>query len=164
MKVRYILCAAVMMAIVGCFKEEVYNTTLVVRPYQELTSGADETVLSGVVAYAFATDTTTHKVLSYSDAVAGVVVSKETGEQLLPIATATSYTSEDLEGAIAMQIEQESVMLVVADEGCENYAYSNYDVGLNLPTTYITLTFRPYKTTSFIQGKWQYIVPETTTE
>ncbi len=64
---------------------------------------------------------------------------------------------------VALQATRSQVLLVAVDTKNENYAYCNYDVGLNLPTTYITLTFRPWKSESFSQSFWWFVVEDTDT-
>ncbi len=174
------------LAIAGCFQSERFDTTLVIIPSQQLVSGEEFISLDDAVVYAFAADTTYYVPTSYDEALAGVITEKSTGERLSPIAVGTPYSSsytytyeidedeydeetiypyEDgevvttpIEG-LAMQIEMESIMLVAVDKTNGGYAYSNYEVGLNLPTTYITVSFRPWKTAPFEQGDWMYVVP-----
>ncbi len=164
------ICAALMG--VGCavdslgFKAEEYDTTLVLISVEQLESGGDYIPLDGVVAYAFAADTTDFQVLSYEDALAGVVSSKADGSRIEPIATATPYSgAEALECAIEMRITNyESVMLVVADAKSEGYGYANYEIGLNLENTYITLSFLAWREGWYSQSFWQFIMSETETE
>ncbi len=153
-----------LVALAGCFKEESYDTTLVLRPTEQTESGGDYVSLSGVVAYAYAADTTYYCVVDYDAALAGIVTNKESGAVLAPIATATAYTAEELEDAIAMQTDREEIMLVAVDTKSEGYAYANYTVGINLPTTYITLAFRPWKEGKYLQGKWMYFAAESIDE
>ncbi|MFI3259811.1 MAG: hypothetical protein R3Y16_06930 [Rikenellaceae bacterium] len=176
----------------SCFKDKSYETTLVVVTAQQSESGGDFTSLDNSVVYAFAADTTDYMILDYYDALGGVLTNKLTGEKLSPLAVgeATQITyeytfeadedeeedeAEDEEfqdgdlivttfDAYTMSVEQESVMLVAVDPTSENYAYTNYTVGLNLSTTYITVSFRPWKSDSFSQGTWWFVVPETEAE
>lgn len=150
-------------AIAGCFKEEAFDTTIVFRPAEQLESGGDFTNLTGVVAYAFDADTTSYEVASYDDALAGILTNKKSGKINPPIATAVAYDG-GIEDAISLQVQQEEVMFVAVDTKNEIYAYTNYTVGLNLATTYISIPFRTWKSSSFSQGTWWYVVPETTTD
>ncbi len=184
---RLAIYLVALVALVGCFKSEAFDTTLVVIPSQQLASGDEFTTLSGAVVYAFAADSVDYIPMSYDEALAGVVRSKTTGESLSPIAVGSPYSGsysytyeiddeeeypEDfvhpyadgelvtkaIEG-LSMQIEMEEIMLVAVDIANGGYAYSNYKVGVNLPITYITLSFRPWKKAPFKQGSWMYVVP-----
>ncbi|MFI3304903.1 MAG: hypothetical protein R3Y68_00135 [Rikenellaceae bacterium] len=77
----------------------------------------------------------------------------------------TIYPYEDgevvttlIEG-LSLQVQTANIMLVIVDTINSAYAYCNYEVGMNLPTTYLTVSFRPWKTAPFTQGDWMYIVP-----
>ncbi len=156
-KIVYLILVAI--SCVGCFEEEKFDTTLILRPVVEMVSGEDYEDLEGVVAYAFAADTNLYKVENYAGALSGKVVNKESGEVIEPISIAVE-SSDSFVGAVEMQLEMEDVMLVVIDTVNEDYAYCNYTVGMNLPTTYITLTFRAWKEGVFKQSIWYFVVPE----
>ncbi len=146
------------------YKSVEYDTNLALIPMEQTTDAAEYTPLDGVVAYAYAADTTDYRVASYVDASKGIVSNKANGSIIEPIAVAAPYSgTESLMSAIQMQLSgHEFVMLVVADTKNEDYAYCNYEVGVNLPNTYITMTFRPWKEGSYTQSFWQYVVPEAT--
>lgn len=143
-----------LMALVSCGKEDVYDTLIIFSPVECLGDDQEYQPLDGVMTYAYAADTTDYSVVDYDTAVRGVVVDKVTGEELLPISEGVVYGDYQ----VAMQVAMEEVMLVAIDTKNGNYAYSNYSIGLNLDTTYITLPFLPYKS-DYSVGKWQYIVP-----
>lgn len=158
---RFVIYTALAVAFVGCFNDEAYDTEIVFRPELQTESGGDFTPLDGAVAYAFAADTTDYRVESYNDALLGILSNKVSGEVLPPLSTASPYSDYDLEYAISLRASLEDVMLLVVDTENECYAYSNYTVGVNLPTTFITVAFRSWKTDDFSQGKWYFVVPES---
>lgn len=57
-----------------------------------------------MLAYAFDADTTEWSVLSYEDAVAGIITSRRTGEKLRPIAQGEPYEIDGNENWLAMQL------------------------------------------------------------
>ncbi|MFR9666630.1 MAG: hypothetical protein SNF68_01515 [Rikenellaceae bacterium] len=192
---RVLTYIVAIVAIVGCFKNEAYDSTLVIIPAQQSASGEEFEYLSSCVVYAFAADTTNYTPQSYDEALAGIITNKENGERLSPIAVGEKYSSyysykyeieeedddddddeevvypyEDgeivttlIEG-LSMQIMMQNIMLVAVDTQNEGYAYCNYELGMNLAITYITVSFRPWKTAPFEQGDWMYVVPIVETE
>lgn len=161
-QIRIYICVVVAAILAGCFKDEAYDTNIILRPAQQQVSGGDFIDLEGVVAYAFAVDTTYFEVKSYADALNGIVTNKTSNEVAPPIAVATPYGDgqDSYIGAMQMRVQQEDVMLLAVDTENEDYAYTNYTVGLNLPTTYISLPFRPWKEGAYKQGTWWYVVAE----
>ena len=79
MRKRNLLVAFVLIllcSMTGCFKEVGYNTFLLVKTWVK-DGGANAVPLQGgVLTYAFAADTAGWDVLSYEDAVKGVVTSR----------------------------------------------------------------------------------------
>ncbi len=158
MKYLYIFIAVV--ALTGCLKDEKYDSLLIFTPTEQVSDSADAVALDGVVTYAFLADTTDYEVINYDNALRGVIYDKLTGEELLPIAVGEAYEGGEEIYQVAMQVAEESVMLVAVDTKNEDYAYANYAIGLNLATTYIALPFRPYKEVDFKVSNWWYVVPE----
>ncbi len=66
-----------------------------------------------------------------------------------------------LEGLELVIENQEEVMLLAVDTVNEAYAYTNYTLGISIETTYVNISFRPWKSDSFSQGKWWFVIPET---
>lgn len=164
MRFRFAILMA-LMALTSCFKDEWFSCELILRPQEQLESSGDFSPLGGVVLYAFDVseddlDDEIFAIESYEDALAGVVVNLETGARLSPIGQAVAY-DEDIEEALILTAKQEEVMLVAIDTQNEWYAYASYTVGQNLAIAYIYLPFRPWKTSSFTQGDWTFIGPET---
>ncbi len=149
-------------ALSGCFKEENYDTRLVLRPAVQLTSSDTFTPLGECVAYAFKADTAQWEIASWEDARNGVMRSRsDQNKTLEPFAVATDYQQEGLdEGTmLAMQLSHAKALIVVAHTSTENYAWTIYDVGINIPTTYIHVPFRFWKEGEFKQGKWLFFAP-----
>ncbi len=162
-----IVVTVVTMLFVRCFKDEAYDTQVVINPYQQIYDGADATALAGVVGYAFEADTADISILSYDDALIGRVVSRETGDVVPQIAVSEAYSGEgaDADGAsLAMQIRAQYVSLLLVDTLNKDYAYTYYEVGMNLPQLFMYLVFRPWYEGTATSGKWVYVVPEANGE
>lgn len=159
---RILIFCAVVASITSCFKDEEYNSQLVFRPMQQLASGGDYTDFAGVKVYAFQADTALYYITSYAEALEGVIRSDINDEPLAPTAVSTPYSSsvEGFESAVSLTVDYENVMLVAVDTVNEDYAYCNYTLGMNLPQTYITLTFTPWLEGSSFKNKWYYVTPE----
>ncbi len=153
---RFIIFFIVAMAFCGCMKDVSFRTNFILNPYVELESGAEKMPLDGVLLYAFKADTTEWRVNSYDDAAFGVITNKESGEQKGAAAVgAQSPTNSPDKITVEMATDFEQAMLVAVDTENRCYAYTNYKVGVNLPQTYMTLMFRPWKNSaSFKDGKW----------
>ncbi len=159
-----IIYIVTLLAAVGCYKDVSYNTTIVLRPSQQLESGGAAIELPGVMAYAFAVDTTEYQVTSYENALAGVMSSKESGEEVKAFASSTPYNN-DVYGyhnsiSLLIDADMEYIALVAVDTLNKDYGYTNYKVGVNLPITYIALNFAPWKLGSFKYGNWQFVVDD----
>ncbi len=160
---KFILYIATAVLLVGCFKEEVYRSDIVLRPMQQPYDGAEYEDLAGVIGYAFDVDTAAVDILSYEDALNGRVTSRTTGELINVYSSSSPYMNEmsGFSTAISLPVELNYVMLLAVDTENEDYAYAYYEVGLNLDTTFITLNFRPwYSSGTITTGDWIYVVPE----
>lgn len=155
---RIILSAAAALLFVGCFKDVSYRTTYVVKPLQQQTQDdRNPPVIPGATAFAYDVDTTAWCVASYDDAVAGIVTSKDNPAQRLatPVATSQPYVLEGTEGWLQMPLEQETQMVVVVDPVNRLYAYTQQTLAQNLPTTYVSVVFQPWKSGfSYKYGNW----------
>lgn len=154
-----------MVFIASCFKDEEYTTRFIFRSTQQVESGGDYENFSGVVVYAFKADTAAYYVANYEEALAGIIRSDATDEALTPTAVSSELANsmEGYEYAVTLEVDYEDVMLVAVDTVNEDYAYRNYTLGMNLPTTYITLTFMPWYAGTALKNNWYYVVPEATT-
>ncbi len=157
---RLALYIAIVTSLVGCFKDETYNTNVVIRCYQQDSSDASFVELSGAVAYSFTADTTDYMVASYDDALAGLLTDRLSGEKISANYASQPYPQDGFESAIAVEASGEVVVLVVVDTEHEDYAYRNYSMGLNLATTYMAVQFRPWYEGELTQNGWQYVIPE----
>ncbi len=160
---RLFSCIIIFTSLSGCFKEEEYNTKLVLRPAMQDVSGADFAPLSECVAYAFVADTTQWEFTSWQDAVEGVMRNKEVyNTTLSPFATAESYEEVGLdEGSmLSMRIAKETALIVVAHTTTENYAWTIYSLGMNVETTYLYVPFRFWKEGEYTQSSWQLYAPD----
>ncbi len=155
----YILIAT---TLVGCFKDEIYRTDIIFKCSQQAESNGSYEELAGAIAYEFAADTTDYMVASYEDALQGVLTHRTSGAKLAARSTSTASPIDGFESAISLNTSGELVVLLVVDTEHEDYAYTNYSMGLNLSVTYISLLFRPWKEGWFVQNKWQFVVPEPT--
>lgn len=143
----------------GCFKDLSYNTTIILKPKQQLESGGDSYTLPGVAAYAFVADTTDFTVTSYEEALSGIMSNKETGEQITAFAAATA-SSEQNSLELIVDRDVEVISIVVIDTVNGDYGYTTYELGINLTTTYIAVNFAPWKEGKFEYGDWCFYVEE----
>ncbi len=120
--------------------------------------------LPGVVAYAFLADTTYFEVTSYDNALAGIMSDKESGEQIAAFASSQPYNNDvyGYEYAVSLLIDQdvESIAIVAVDTLNEDYGYTTFDLGINIPTTYVAVNFAPWKEGTFVYGNWCFVVDE----
>lgn len=163
---RIILFFIAAIALCGCMKEVSFRTTFILNPYVEVESGAEKLPLDGVLLYAFKADTTEWRVNSYDDAAFGLITNKESGEQKGAAAVGTQLPTSFAENfTVEMSTDFEQAMIVAVDTENRCYAYTNYKVGVNLPQTYMTLLFRPWKNTAnFKDGKWMMMPTIVTPE
>lgn len=155
---RIILYIVILATLTGCFKELSYDTTIVLRPTQQIESGGSAIALPGVVAYAFLADTTYYEVTSYENAMAGIMSDKETGEQITAIAVSTSY--DEFDNSVALNVNGEVIAIVAIDTLNGDYGYTTYEVGVNISTTYIAVNFAPWKEGKFTYGNWCFVVDD----
>ncbi len=161
---QILLYIVALLAIAGCSKEVTYNTTLVLRPTQQLESSGKAIELPGVVAYAFAADTTEFTVTSYEMALSGKMVAKSGGEKIEAIATSAPYEN-DIYGfmnsvALAINAGEGYIAIVAVDTLNEDYGYTIYELNPNLPTTYMAVNFAPWKEGAFKYGNWWFVVDD----
>lgn len=153
----------------GCFKEESYDTTLVLKPTVQRNSGSSFEPYTGIKAYAFDADTTLWAVLSYEDALNTTISLKgaPATKSDTPLATAEPYVYEGSSGWLQMSVSTPSLMLLAIDEQTKVYAYTQASLGVNLPQLYISLPFMPWKQGKrYKSGNWMfcndsYIPPKT---
>jgi len=103
-KILTFVAVAAALAGTGCFKSIGYETFYVLRPWAQEGTVKTPIPREDMLAYAFDADTTEWSVLSYEDAVAGIITSRRTGEKLRPIAQGEPYEIDGNENWLAMQL------------------------------------------------------------
>lgn len=145
----------------SCFKDVSYETDYILNPLVEQSSGDLPRPLGEIRAYAFAADTSRWEVASFDDAMSGVITSRLNPSERRsdPFVAAEPYAPgegiEGLEGRYVMHLDRRSQLVVVADPTNRLYAYTQYKTTFNLPRTYVSLTFQPYREGNrYKQGDW----------
>ena len=142
----------------GCFKKVRYETTYVLEPWVELTSGGEKVAYlwDTIRCYAFPTDTTDWTVASYQDALDGVVTNLRSGERYdRPMAAGEPYQMDGNENWLSMPVSGSSVMIVAVDTYNRLYGYRQQEIGANIPQLYVQTTFRPWKRArTYTDGDW----------
>lgn len=159
MKARFLIIAVVAALLAGCFKKVAYRTTYVLKPLVERVSGDIKQPLAGAVAYAYDVDTTLWTVVSYDDALRGVLTSKENPSEKRsdPVATAEPYELEGTVGWLQMPLVRPSQMVLAVDTGNRIYAYTQQPLPENLPQLTVSLLFQPWKAGNRYQsGAWSF--------
>ncbi|MFR9650062.1 MAG: hypothetical protein SNJ33_05400 [Rikenellaceae bacterium] len=154
LKSKILIIFATALLFVGCFFDEAYDTEYRLKNLVQAATGDDGESLSGVVLYAFEGDAEDWGARSYEDALQGVAYDESTGELLTPFAV--GVTDVDNPETVSVRLNCESVMLLAVDTVNQIFATSNYSVGLNLSTTYVTLLWRPWKDSSYSEGSWYF--------
>ncbi len=159
---RVIFAVVALLGAASCYNDTAYDTTYVLRVYEQAESSGDYVALAGTKAYAFSGSTDDWEVQSFEDALAGVATSVESGEQKGPFAWSEPY--EQSESNISLQLDRETVMLLIVDPASQIYAYSDYTVPQNFPLALVDIIIRPWKTASYTASTWTFIVPEVEEE
>lgn len=153
-----IICAAAALSalLAGCFKEVSDTTLYVLQPRLQASSGDQEVPLQGVRAFAYGVDTTAWAVLSYEDALAGILTSKLRPEERLTAPSAEGEAYDPAEsGWLRLSLSGPVQMVVAVDPEHRLYAYTQQQLEENLPLLYVALTFKPWKkATSYKEGRW----------
>ena len=162
---RTIAAIAAALILTGCFKKGTNDTTFVIKPNLQTVSGGSLTAAEGVTAYAYYDVGEEWSVASYEDAVARVITDTATGEKRqTPDAEAAPYAENDPQGRLSLKTTAKHVLLVAVYEQGKMFAYMHYDTGENLPTTYLTMQFRTWKTEPYTDSGWSVgmVTAETT--
>lgn len=156
-KVGYIVLFVLLLSAVSCFKEVAFRTDYVVKPLRQLTSDdRNPEVIPGATAFVYDADTALWTVASYEDALAGIITSKidPTVRESAPLAFSEPYGAD---GWIRLPLDREWQMVVVVDPVDRLYAYTQQQIGENLPLLTVSLLFQPWKTGSFYKnGNWYF--------
>ena len=154
-KILTFVAVAAALAGTGCFKSIGYETFYVLRPWAQEGTVKTPIPREDMLAYAFDADTTEWSVLSYEDAVAGIITSRRTGEKLRPIAQGEPYEIDGNENWLAMQLNGPRFLILAVDQSNRLYGFTEQAIGENLPQMHVSVTFYPKeKGRRFLKGKW----------
>ncbi len=153
-KSKILIIFATVLLITSCFQDEVYDTEYRLKNLVQLVSGDDGEAMSGVVVYAFEGDAENWGANSYQDALQAVAYDLDSGELLSPFAR--SVVDADEPSVVSIRLDRADVLLLAVDTVNQIFATSNYSVGVNLSTTYVTLLWRPWKEDSYSEGSWDF--------
>lgn len=154
-KILTFVAVAAALAGTGCFKSIGYETFYVLRPWAQEGTVKTPIPREDMLAYAFDADTTEWSVLSYEDAVAGIITSRRTGEKLQPIAQGEPYEIDGNENWLAMQLNGPRFFILAVDQSNRLYGFTEQAIGENLPQMHVSVTFYPKeKGRRFLKGKW----------
>ena len=143
----------------GCFKDASIRTNYVLKPLAQTLSTDPYESFEGLKAYAFDADTTLYTVLSYEDALNGIISRKtQPSEQITtPSATSEPYEQEGATGWVSMSLSKPTQMVLAVDPVHRLYAYTQQELEFNLPNLYVVLTFKTWKEgNSYKDGNWSY--------
>lgn len=136
-----------------------------VRPYYQAESGGIAVQGEGMIAYAFAADTTQWTVASYDDALNGVLTSKTSGEKR----SDAMERVEQSDSTVVLQLTATPATIVVVDTVNKLFGWRMTEVAENLPDLYVSITFRPWSVKKqYVEGPWRmnneaYVAPEPET-
>ena len=122
-KILTFVAVAAALAGTGCFKSIGYETFYVLRPWAQEGTVKTPIPREDMLAYAFDADTTEWSVLSYEDAVAGIITSRRTGEKLRPIAQGEPYEIDGNENWLAMQLNGPRFLILAVDQSNRLYIH-----------------------------------------
>ena len=146
MKMRKILTFVGVLAalfVTGCFKTIRFETFYVLRPWMQEGTTKTPIPTDKMLTYAFDADTTQWDVLSYEDAVAGIITSRLTGEKRHPIAQGEPYVIDGNENWQAMQLNGPQFFILAVDQLNKLYGFTQQPIGENLPEMYVSVSFFP---------------------
>lgn len=165
---RILLLWAAAALLAGCFKDVSTQTTYVLKPLRQEVSGDVLQPVASARAFAFDADTVSWTVASYEDALNGIISGRYNTEMKnsTPVAVAQPCGPGEFEGRIQMQLNRSSQMVVVVNPVNKLYAYTQQQVAENMPFTYVTLLFKPYREgLVYKEGNWifcnDFYVPPT---
>lgn len=151
---RLIILLVALTTLASCFQQTSYSTHYVLKPLVQTESGGDYIDLEGVQAFAFAADSAEWKPRSYEQAISGIIANDE-GETQRAMASSLPY--EDSRSWVSMSIDGPDVLIVAVDTENLCYGFTNYSMGENLPTTYVSVVFRSWKEDSvYKDGNWYF--------
>ena len=154
---RKIASILLLLAAAACFREVAFRTDYVVKPLRQATSDdRNPEVIPDATAFVYAVDTAAWYVASYDDALAGILTSKADPavRETAPRAVSEPYGAD---GWIRLNLDREQQMVVVVDPLDRLYAYTQQQIGENLPQLTVSLLFQPWKSgSSYKNGSWTF--------
>ncbi len=153
---RLIVIITAALGLSSCFESTAFDTECIITPVTQAASGDDYIDLAGVICYAFEGTTDNWSILSYEDALAGIVTS-ESGEQRTASVTAEPYNGSTT--LLTIPLDREYMIIWGVDPSSEIYCYIDYEVPENFYELYVTLTFIPWKVSNYTIKSWTYVVP-----
>lgn len=158
---KFIVIMVAALGLTSCFKEVGFDTTIELYPKLQEISNGEFAVAEGVTAYAYYVSGGDWKVLSYEDAVAKVITNTKTNAtKTEPAVEAVPYAEDgetpDALGRLKLKTNKEHVLLVAVYPAFEMWAYRQYQVGVNLPTTTMKFHFRPWKLSEYVDSGWTF--------
>ncbi|MDO4758586.1 MAG: hypothetical protein Q4A18_04930 [Rikenellaceae bacterium] len=155
-----LLIIATALLLTSCFKDVAENTTYLLKPLVQHTSGAMLEPLEGVVLHAFEADTTLYTVASYDDALEGVVSAKANpSDRIQALVSAAPSTLEGMTDRLEISIPPREMMLLAVDTENRLYAYTQLAFEQNIGTLYVTLIFKTWKEGAAWKEGWQFCNP-----
>lgn len=156
----FVLIAAITLTVASfgsCVKMKL-DCDCVVRPMMQYEEKGESVQISDVVAYAFHADTSKWAVASYSDALAGVITDKETGETM-----EYDYTDELWEdGNFKINFTSRPAMMLICNLTQEMYGWAQVPLYDNLDKIILTVTFAPWRPNeAYRDGIWHMVNGDT---
>lgn len=139
----------------SCFKKVTTDTTLVVKSIVQQVSGGENATAKEVFAYAYYTENDDWTVASYDDALNRIITdSLGVERRTVPDVEGEPYYKEGYMGNYtALPLNQSPAMVVVVSPETRMYAYLFKELNIeNLPETFLTLLFHPWKTAPYTEG------------
>jgi len=153
--IRILVCTATLCVATSCFKKVTTDTTLVVKSIVQQVSGGENATAKEVFAYAYYTENDDWTVASYDDALNRIITdSLGVERRTVPDVEGEPYYKEGYMGNYtALPLNQSPAMVVVVSPETRMYAYLFKDLNIeNLPETFLTLLFHPWKTAPYTEG------------
>ena len=147
--IRILVCTATLCVATSCFKKVTTDTTLVVKSIVQQVSGGENATAKEVFAYAYYTENDDWTVASYDDALNRIITdSLGVERRTVPDVEGEPYYKEGYMGNYtALPLNQSPAMVVVVSPETRMYAYLFKELNIeNLPETFLTLLFHPWKT------------------
>lgn len=152
---RTAVCLMALCVATGCFKKVTTNTTFVVKSIIQAESGGENRAATDIVAYAYYTGSDDWMVTSYDDALRGIITdSLGVERRTQPDVVGEPFYKEGwLGNYTALPLDQSPAMVVVVSPETRMYAYIFKELNIeNLPETYMTLLFHPWKNKPYTEG------------